>query len=201
MREFSVPPLVNVPPETNITDLVLRQAAKASNPALFSRLDAAGQWQDISATDFLADVSALAKGLMASGVARRRPGGHHVPHALRVGAGRLRHLVRRRRVGSHLRDVFPLPGRLEPGRLGRRGRLRRVRPPRGHHQAGGHLRGAHRPDPRLAARRRRPGRRPGRRTRTSATTTSRHAGAPPGSTTSPPSSTPRAPRAGPRAAN
>ena len=68
MREFSVPPLVVVPPETNITDLVLRQAAKASNPALFSRLDASGSWQDISATDFLADVRALAKGLMASGV-------------------------------------------------------------------------------------------------------------------------------------
>ena len=68
VREFSVPPLVVVPPETNITDLVLRQAAKASNPALFSRLDASGSWQDISATDFLADVRALAKGLMASGV-------------------------------------------------------------------------------------------------------------------------------------
>lgn len=68
MREFSVPPLVVVPPETNITDLVLRQAAKPSNPALFSRLDSAGAWRDVSATDFLADVSALAKGLMASGV-------------------------------------------------------------------------------------------------------------------------------------
>ena len=68
MREFSVPPLVVVPPETNITDLVLRQAAKPSNPALFSRLDASGTWQDVSATDFLADVKALAKGLIASGV-------------------------------------------------------------------------------------------------------------------------------------
>ncbi|MCB5283440.1 MULTISPECIES: long-chain fatty acid--CoA ligase [unclassified Arthrobacter] len=68
MREFSVPPLVNVPPEMNATDLVLRQAAKASDPALFSRLDAAGAWQDVRATDFLADVSLLAKGLMASGV-------------------------------------------------------------------------------------------------------------------------------------
>lgn len=68
MREFSVPPLVVVPPETNITDLVLRQAAKAGNPALFSRRDASGSWQDISATDFVADVRALAKGLMASGV-------------------------------------------------------------------------------------------------------------------------------------
>jgi long-chain acyl-CoA synthetase len=69
VREISVPPLVTVPPETNVTDLVLRQAAKSSNPALFSRLDAAGQWQDVRATDFLADVSLLAKGLMASGVA------------------------------------------------------------------------------------------------------------------------------------
>jgi long-chain acyl-CoA synthetase len=68
VREFSVPPLVVVPPETNITDLVLRQAAKPSNPALFSRLDSAGAWRDVSATDFLADVQALAKGLMASGV-------------------------------------------------------------------------------------------------------------------------------------
>jgi long-chain acyl-CoA synthetase len=69
VREISVPPLVNVPRELNITDLVLRQAAKASNPALFSRLDASGQWQDIRAIDFLADASLLAKGLMASGVA------------------------------------------------------------------------------------------------------------------------------------
>lgn len=69
MREFSVPPLVTVPPEMNVTDLVLRQAAKESNPALFSRLDATGQWRDVRATEFLADVSLLAKGLIASGVA------------------------------------------------------------------------------------------------------------------------------------
>lgn len=68
MREFSVPPLVVVPPETNITDLVLRQAGKASNPALFSRLDSTGSWRDVPATEFLADVKALAKGLIASGV-------------------------------------------------------------------------------------------------------------------------------------
>ncbi|MHC6594394.1 AMP-dependent synthetase/ligase [Arthrobacter sp. C152] len=68
MREFSVPPLVVVPTETNITDLVLRQAGKPSNPALFSRRDSAGSWQDVRATDFLADVRALAKGLIASGV-------------------------------------------------------------------------------------------------------------------------------------
>ncbi|QOT20234.1 long-chain fatty acid--CoA ligase [Paenarthrobacter sp. YJN-D] len=68
MREISVPPLVNISPETNITDLVLREAGKASNPPLFSKLDASGQWADVRATDFLADVRALAKGLIASGV-------------------------------------------------------------------------------------------------------------------------------------
>ncbi|MCA4132797.1 long-chain fatty acid--CoA ligase [Arthrobacter sp. M4] len=68
MREFAVPPLVSVAPETNITDLVLRQAAKPSNPVLFSRLNSAGQWQHIRAVDFLADVRDLAKGLIASGI-------------------------------------------------------------------------------------------------------------------------------------
>ena len=68
MREISVPPLVNIAPETNITDLVIREAEKASNPALFSKLDGNGQWQDIRAKDFLHDVRALAKGLIASGV-------------------------------------------------------------------------------------------------------------------------------------
>ncbi|MBB6404932.1 long-chain fatty acid--CoA ligase [Arthrobacter sp. AZCC_0090] len=68
MREFSVPPLVNVAPETNITDLAVRQAAKPSDPALFAKLNGAGQWQHIRATEFLKDVSALAKGLIASGV-------------------------------------------------------------------------------------------------------------------------------------
>jgi len=68
VREISVPPLVNISPETNITDLVLREAGKASNPPLFSKLNGSGQWTDIRATDFLADVRALAKGLIASGV-------------------------------------------------------------------------------------------------------------------------------------
>jgi long-chain acyl-CoA synthetase len=68
VREISVPPLVNISPETNITDFVLREAGKASNPPLFSKLDGSGQWKDIRATEFLEDVRALAKGLIASGV-------------------------------------------------------------------------------------------------------------------------------------
>lgn len=68
MREFSVPLQVVSPPETNTTDLLLEQAAKASNPALFSVRGADGGWTPITATEFLADVRRLAKGFAASGV-------------------------------------------------------------------------------------------------------------------------------------
>ncbi|MGW6173413.1 AMP-dependent synthetase/ligase [Arthrobacter sp. NPDC055138] len=68
MREYSVPVLVDVPRDANIADLVVEQAQKASNPALFSRKDSSGAWQDIRATEFLADVTRLAKGLISSGV-------------------------------------------------------------------------------------------------------------------------------------
>ncbi|WP_346768915.1 AMP-dependent synthetase/ligase [Crystallibacter degradans] len=69
MREYSVPAMVDVPRNSNITDLVVKQAAKASDPALFSRKDASGTWQDIHATEFLADVLLLAKGMAATGIA------------------------------------------------------------------------------------------------------------------------------------
>ncbi|NOJ59843.1 AMP-binding protein [Arthrobacter sp. 260] len=68
MREYSVPVLVDTPRDSNITELVVKQASKPSNPALFSKKDSAGEWQGIRATEFLADVQVLAKGLMASGV-------------------------------------------------------------------------------------------------------------------------------------
>jgi long-chain acyl-CoA synthetase len=68
VREISVPVLVDVPRSSNTTDLVVRQAEKASNPALFSVQDAAGQWRDIRATEFREQVEAVAKGLIASNV-------------------------------------------------------------------------------------------------------------------------------------
>ncbi|WP_309123693.1 AMP-dependent synthetase/ligase [Arthrobacter sp.] len=68
MREFSVPAKVQVPRDSNTTHLVMKQAEKASNPALFATKDASGQWSDIRATDFLSDVRRIAKGLMVSGV-------------------------------------------------------------------------------------------------------------------------------------
>ncbi|GAA4365800.1 AMP-dependent synthetase/ligase [Paeniglutamicibacter cryotolerans] len=68
MREFSVPPLVVNQPQMNITDLVLRHATSTSNPVLFSRPNQDGTWSDVSAKEFAADASLLAKGLIASGL-------------------------------------------------------------------------------------------------------------------------------------
>ncbi len=68
MREYSIPVMVETPPDMNITDLLLRQANKPKELALFSTKNSAGQWQDISAADFLKDVKRIAGGMIASGV-------------------------------------------------------------------------------------------------------------------------------------
>ena len=68
MQEISVPAQVVSPGTMNTTDFVLRQAKLASNPALFSRRNEDHVWVDISAKKFHADVCALAKGLIASGI-------------------------------------------------------------------------------------------------------------------------------------
>ena len=67
MREFSVPPLVVSPATSNTTDFVLEKA-NGTNPMLFSRPDGQGGWIDVSAREFRDDASALAKGLIASGL-------------------------------------------------------------------------------------------------------------------------------------
>lgn len=68
MQEISVPAKVVSPRTMNTTDFVLRQAKLAANPALFSRRNEDNVWIDVSAKEFLADVSAIAKGLIASGI-------------------------------------------------------------------------------------------------------------------------------------
>jgi len=68
VRDISVPVLVDVPRQTNTTDLVIRQADKPSNPALFAVKGGSGAWEDITATEFRRQVEDIAKGLIASGV-------------------------------------------------------------------------------------------------------------------------------------
>jgi long-chain acyl-CoA synthetase len=67
VRESQTPALVEVDPSANITDFVVRNAT--DRPALVVyRRKVGGAWHDVTAADFLAEVQALAKGLVASGV-------------------------------------------------------------------------------------------------------------------------------------
>ena len=67
MREAITELLVDLPPTGNITDLLLRTHDADPGRALYA-LQSGGQWRDLSAAEFLQQVSALAKGLLASGV-------------------------------------------------------------------------------------------------------------------------------------
>ncbi|MFE6650089.1 AMP-dependent synthetase/ligase, partial [Nocardioides sp. NPDC057772] len=68
MREFSTPATYVVPPTGNLSDDVVRNAAEAPDVAVLSRPGPDGSWVDVTAAEFLADVSAVAKGLIAAGV-------------------------------------------------------------------------------------------------------------------------------------
>ncbi|MFD7895855.1 AMP-dependent synthetase/ligase [Streptomyces sp. NPDC059743] len=70
MREFSLPALYEVPADGNLTDLIRRNAAQHPDVAVLGR-KVAGAWTDVTATQFLAEVRAAAKGLIAAGI---RPG-------------------------------------------------------------------------------------------------------------------------------
>ncbi|MFF1423125.1 AMP-dependent synthetase/ligase [Streptomyces sp. NPDC058280] len=70
MREFSLPALYEVPSDGNLTDLIRRNAAQHPDVAVLAR-KVAGAWADVTATQFLAEVRAAAKGLIAAGI---RPG-------------------------------------------------------------------------------------------------------------------------------
>ena len=67
MREFSVPATSPVAAEENLTDMVWANAERFGNAVSFRRrVD--GTWVDVTARDFAAQVLAVAKGLIASGV-------------------------------------------------------------------------------------------------------------------------------------
>lgn len=67
MREASTGLLVELDPESNVTDLLLEQHAKDPVHALYSRKGPSG-WTDVSVQQFLGQVTALAKGLIAGGL-------------------------------------------------------------------------------------------------------------------------------------
>lgn len=67
VREASTGLLVELDPGSNVTDLLLEQHAKDPVHALYARKGPAG-WADVSAQQFLDQVRALAKGLIAGGI-------------------------------------------------------------------------------------------------------------------------------------
>ncbi|WP_431678170.1 AMP-dependent synthetase/ligase [Kitasatospora sp. KL5] len=67
MLEFSLPARYQVPSGGNLSDLIHQNAEQHPGVAVISR-KVAGQWQDLTAAQFLTEVHAAAKGLIASGV-------------------------------------------------------------------------------------------------------------------------------------
>ncbi|MEN8706369.1 MAG: AMP-binding protein, partial [Nocardioides marinisabuli] len=68
MREFSTPLTIEVPATGNLTDDVVTNAEQAPDAVVFSRPGPDGDWQDVTAAAFLAEVTGVAKGLVAAGV-------------------------------------------------------------------------------------------------------------------------------------
>ncbi|MBO0842751.1 MAG: long-chain fatty acid--CoA ligase [Nocardioides sp.] len=68
MREFSTPATYEIPSTGNLTDDVVRNATETPRQVVFSRPGPGGAWLGVTAAEFLAEVTAVAKGLIASGV-------------------------------------------------------------------------------------------------------------------------------------
>jgi long-chain acyl-CoA synthetase len=69
VREFSTPLTTEIPSSGNLTDDVVTNAREAGDTIAFSRPGAdGGGWEDVTAAQFLDEVSAVAKGLVAAGV-------------------------------------------------------------------------------------------------------------------------------------
>ncbi|MFD8784748.1 AMP-dependent synthetase/ligase [Kitasatospora sp. NPDC059599] len=70
MLDFSLPALYQVPSGGNLSDLVHQNAERHPDVVVLSR-KVDGQWQELTAAQFLVEVHAAAKGLIATGI---RPG-------------------------------------------------------------------------------------------------------------------------------
>jgi long-chain acyl-CoA synthetase len=67
VREISVPASYQLGPQENLTDVIVDNATRRPKLAVLSRPGPDG-WAEVTSTGFLAEVSAAAKGLVASGV-------------------------------------------------------------------------------------------------------------------------------------
>jgi long-chain acyl-CoA synthetase len=67
--EFGIPALIEIPDDAGLADVVFSRAAAEPDEVMLRRRTADGRWQDVTAGQFRDQVSALAKGLIAAGIA------------------------------------------------------------------------------------------------------------------------------------
>lgn len=67
LKEFSVPAVVPAPTSGNLTDHILENATQAPNQVVFS-IPRGDAWVGVTAAEFLTQVKAVAKGIIANGV-------------------------------------------------------------------------------------------------------------------------------------
>jgi len=67
VREYTVPPLAEIPADANLAEVVFRRAAEQPQAVLMRRAAGNG-WSDVTAAVFRDEVVALAKGLAAAGI-------------------------------------------------------------------------------------------------------------------------------------
>lgn len=68
MREYSVPATITVGDEENLVDAVYDNAAAHGADVVYRRRGADKQWSDVTSAEFAEQVTAVARGLIASGV-------------------------------------------------------------------------------------------------------------------------------------
>ena len=68
VKQFDVPALVEADPEANVTDLLIDRVKATPDRALFALPTDDGGWRDVTSSEFLRQVTALAKGLVAAGI-------------------------------------------------------------------------------------------------------------------------------------
>jgi len=68
VKQFDMPAAVPADPDANATDLLVNRVAATPDLALFSLPQTDGTWKDLTATQFLEQVRAVAKGFVAAGI-------------------------------------------------------------------------------------------------------------------------------------
>ncbi len=68
MESFSVPALAEIPASASLADIVVTRAERRPDEVMLRRRTGPGQWQDVTAAAFRAEVEAVAAGLVAAGL-------------------------------------------------------------------------------------------------------------------------------------